>query len=49
MYFANLEQLLNNCLNFSHRKSGGYKIETKRKDWLEWAFFYKLPWLLYVN
>jgi sulfatase maturation enzyme AslB (radical SAM superfamily) len=26
MYFSNLEQLLNNCLNFSHRKSGGYKI-----------------------
>lgn len=49
MYFFNLEQLLNNCLNFSNRKSIGYRIETKKKDWLDWAFFYKLPWIFYVN
>jgi len=48
-YFDNLQALLNNCLCFSRKQTKGYHIDAKRKEWLQWAFLYKLPWLLNVN
>lgn len=48
-YFDNLENLLNNCLNFNKKQYNGYKIETQGKDFIRWGFLYKLPWILYVN